>query len=111
MANARMINVGQLVREHASKKNVVLVGFGIQWKCYSEQKGGGENMERMTGPPAIEGSWDNLLHRQNNGNNSLIIFREEEDDNNIINDKSKDHRDDEDIVRSTIRKKAKGQLV
>jgi erythromycin esterase len=28
MAAAKMINIGQLVREHASEQNVMIVGFG-----------------------------------------------------------------------------------
>jgi|SRR5215208_1066262 erythromycin esterase len=39
----------------------------------------GEKMERMRVPPAVEGSWDSLIHEQSNGNNNLLMFK---DDNN-----------------------------
>jgi erythromycin esterase len=39
-------------------------------------------MKRMRVPPAVEGSWDHLLHKQNNGSNSLLIFRGENNQGN-----------------------------
>jgi erythromycin esterase len=70
-----MINLGQLVREYATKKNVVLVGFGMYKGRVIAAKEWGEKMERMRVPPAVEGSWDNLLHEQSNGRNSLLVFK------------------------------------
>jgi erythromycin esterase-like protein len=29
----------------------------------------------MIVPPAIEGSWDSIIHKQSNGSNSLLIFK------------------------------------
>jgi erythromycin esterase-like protein len=29
----------------------------------------------MIVPPAIEGSWDNIIHKQSNGSNSLLLFK------------------------------------
>ena len=104
MADAKMINIGQLVREHASEQNVILVGFGTYKGSVIAAKEWGEKMERMHVPPAMEGSWDDLLHKQNNGTNSLIIFTGEDDDIER-NDKAKDHLLAEGIIRSTIRKK------
>jgi erythromycin esterase-like protein len=75
MADANMINIGQLVREHASEKNVVLVGFGTYKGSVIAAREWGEKMERMHVPSAVEGSWDSLLHEQSNGRNSLIIFK------------------------------------
>ncbi|MDF2769402.1 MAG: putative erythromycin esterase [Nitrososphaeraceae archaeon] len=78
MADANMINIGQLVREHASEKNVVLVGFGTYKGSVIAAREWGEKMERMHVPSALEGSWDSLLHEQSNGSNSLIIFKGED---------------------------------
>lgn len=33
-------------------------------------------MQRMYVPPAVNGSWDNLLHRLGDGKDALIIFRQ-----------------------------------
>ncbi|MFL6413858.1 MAG: erythromycin esterase family protein [Nitrososphaeraceae archaeon] len=75
MASAKMINIGQLVREHASEQNVMIVGFGTYKGTVIAAKEWGENMERVNVPPAIEGSLDNLLHKQNKGRNSLLLFK------------------------------------
>jgi erythromycin esterase len=75
MADAKMINLGQLVREYAGDKNAVLVGFGTYEGTVIAAKEWGEKMEKMTVPPAIEGSWDSIIHKQNIGSNSLLVFR------------------------------------
>jgi erythromycin esterase len=75
MADNNMINIGQLVREHASEKKVVLVGFGTYKGTVIAAKEWGEKMQRMYVPPAVEGSWDSLLDEQSNGRNSLLMFR------------------------------------
>jgi erythromycin esterase len=60
---------------YATKKNVVLVGFGMYKGRVIAAKEWGEKMERMRVPPAVEGSWDSLLHEQSNGRNSLLVFK------------------------------------
>src|SRR5215212_6584793 len=82
MAAAKMINIGQLVREHASEQNVMIVGFGTYKGSVIAAKEWGEKMERVNVPPAIEGSWDNLVHKRTNGTNSLLIFRGENNQRN-----------------------------
>ena len=82
MADAKMINIGQLVREYASEKNVLLVGFGTYKGSVIAAKEWGERVEKMTVPPAIEGSWDSIIHKQCNGSNSLLIFREDNTERN-----------------------------
>jgi erythromycin esterase-like protein len=77
MADANMINIGQLVREHASEKNVVLIGFGTYKGSVIAAREWGEKMERMHVPSAVEGSWDSFLHEQSNGRNSLLVFRDD----------------------------------
>jgi erythromycin esterase-like protein/predicted phosphoribosyltransferase len=63
MAQAGMVNVGQLARERHAKQGVVLVGFashrgsviaGSEWEA---------PMQRMPVPPARPGSWEDVLHR------------------------------------------------
>ena len=78
MADNNMINIGQLVREHASEKNVVLVGFGTYKGSVIAAREWGEKMERMYVPSAVEGSWDSLLHEQSNGSNSFLVFKEQD---------------------------------
>lgn len=92
MADAKMINLGQLVREYAGNRNAVLVGFGTYNGSVIAAKEWGEQMERMYVPSAIEGSWDDILHKQSNGRNSLLIFGNNIDKNtnknqNLIEDK------------------------
>jgi erythromycin esterase len=82
MAAAKMINLGQLVREHASEQNVIIVGFGTYKGTVIAAKEWGEKMERMNVPPAVEGSWDNLIHKRTNGTNSILLFRGESDQRN-----------------------------
>ena len=96
MADAKMINLGQLVREYATKKNVVLVGFGMYKGRVIAAKEWGEKMERMRVPPAVEGSWDSLLHEQSNGRNSLLVFRDDnaktENIERLINEEKRSKR-------------------
>ena len=35
----------------------------------------GGKIEKMIVPPAVEGSWDSIIHKQSNGSNSLLIFK------------------------------------
>ncbi len=76
MADANMINIGQLVREYAAEKNVFLVGFGTYEGTVIAAKEWGEKMQGMNVPSAIEGSWDNIMHKKTDGGNRLIIFRD-----------------------------------
>lgn len=77
MAAAKMINLGQLVREHAAgdKNAVLLVGFGTYKGSVIAAREWGEKIEKMIVPPAVEGSWDSIIHKQSNGSNTLLIFK------------------------------------
>lgn len=78
MADAKMINIGQLVREYANdnKNKVWLVGFGTYRGTVIAAREWGEKMEIMQVPPAVEGSWDSIIHQQINDNsNRLFIFK------------------------------------
>ena len=76
MVEAKMVNIGQLVRKHAGDNNALLIGFGTYQGTVIAAKEWGENMERMHVPPAVEGSWDRLIHELSEGRNSLLIFRD-----------------------------------
>ncbi len=77
MRQARMVNLGQLAREQAGRDSVVLVGFGTYKGTVIASKEWGKPMERMSVPPAIDGSWDSFLHSlgdHNAGSNKLLTF-------------------------------------
>ncbi len=73
MAQAGMVNIGQLIREWAGAKQTTLVGFGTHRGSVIAAREWGEPMERMLVPPAAEGSWDDLIWRLG-GKSSLLIF-------------------------------------
>ena len=108
MAAAKMINIGQLVREYASEQNVIIVGFGTYKGSVIAAKEWGEKMERINVPPAIEGSWDNLIHKQNNGRNSLLLFKGDNKQRNKTDELLAPGS--ENIIRTNdIKRKKKGQ--
>jgi erythromycin esterase len=74
MAEAKMVNIGQLVREHAGDNNALLIGFGTYQGTVIAAKEWGENMERMHVPPAVDGSWDRLIHELSEGHDRLLLF-------------------------------------
>jgi len=83
MAQSGMINIGQLVREKKGIQNTVLVGFSTYSGTVIAAEEWGAKMEIMNVPPAIEGSWDNLLHNLNNDSNNrkkdkIIIFERDD---------------------------------
>ena len=74
MAEAKMVNIGQLVREHAGDEKAALVGFGTYQGSVIAAKEWEENMERMHVPPAVEGSWDKRIHELSEGRDRLLLF-------------------------------------
>jgi erythromycin esterase-like protein len=93
MSKDNMINLGQLVRERKSNNNTVLVGFGTYKGSVIAAKRWGDKMEEMEVPPAIDGSWDSILHNLqsesvavSNTNNKLIILSN--DSTNIYDSKT-----------------------
>jgi erythromycin esterase-like protein len=62
MAQAGMVNVGQLLRERHGTDDVVLVGFGGHRGSVIAGTEWGAQMEAMTVPPARPGSLEALLH-------------------------------------------------
>ena len=63
MANAGMVNVGQLVRMGHAAEGVVLVGFGSHRGTVIAAKEWGLPMQRMRVPEARPGSYEDVLHR------------------------------------------------
>jgi erythromycin esterase len=74
MVDAKMVNIGQLVREHAGKNKALLIGFGTYQGTVIAAKEWGEKMERMHVPPAIDGSWERLIHELSKGSDTLFLF-------------------------------------
>jgi erythromycin esterase-like protein len=74
MAEAKMVNIGQLVREHAGDEKAALVGFGTYQGTVIAAKEWGEKMQRMHVPPAVDGSWDRLIHELGEGHDRLLLF-------------------------------------
>lgn len=62
MARAGMVNVGMLVRQQYPKDEVVAVGFGSYEGTVVAGRHWGDVMKVIHVPPAIEGSWEEMLH-------------------------------------------------
>jgi erythromycin esterase len=62
MVTARMVNVGQLVREAHDERDVVIVGFGSHRGTVIAASSWGAATQAMTMPPARPGSTESLLH-------------------------------------------------
>lgn len=75
MANAGMVNVGQLVREQHSDQGVYIVGFGSYAGTVVAASRWEGQMQVMQVPQAIPGSWEALLHSLEPTN--LIVFMDE----------------------------------
>lgn len=73
MAAGGMVNVGQLVRERAGLDDVVAVGFGGHRGSVIAGRWWGAPGERMSLPPAREGSLEDVLHRHV-GDDALLVF-------------------------------------
>ena len=74
MAEAKMVNIGQLVRKHAGDKKAALVGFGTYQGTVIAAKEWGEKMQRMHVPPAVDGSWDSIIHEFSKSHDRLLLF-------------------------------------
>ncbi|MCC9167186.1 erythromycin esterase family protein [Pontibacter harenae] len=62
MANDGMYNIGQLAREKYGRENVKLVGFGSYQGTVIAGRAWGAPMQKMDVPPAVKGSWEEMLH-------------------------------------------------
>jgi erythromycin esterase len=77
MADAGMVNVGQLVRERHSESDTVLVGFGSHHGTVVAADSWGDPTRRMAVPAARSGSTEALLHAALDGEAGLFVFPEE----------------------------------
>ncbi len=84
MADAGMVNVGQLVRERLGEENVVIVGFGSHRGTVIASHEWGAPMERMPMPEARAGSWENLLHLVGNEDKLLVFDGGAEGQDNLM---------------------------
>lgn len=73
MANAGMVNVGQLARQKWGDDEVVLVGFASHRGSVIAGNEWGAEMQRMRVPPARTESWEDILHSAI-GRDSLLVF-------------------------------------
>jgi erythromycin esterase len=63
MAQAGMVNVGQLVRRQHESEGVYVVGFGTYEGSVVAARSWGADRQVMNVPPAQAGSWEALLHQ------------------------------------------------
>ena len=71
-----MVNVGQLVRDQHQQEGVVLVGFGAYQGNVIAGRSWGDVMRKMNVPPAITGSWEQLLHQHYPAQNILLNLKD-----------------------------------
>ena len=80
MANAGMVNVGQLVRQAHGGDGVVLIGFGSHHGTVIAGDEWGAPMNRMQVPAARSGSWEDYMHEAiGNGASALLVFEDADD--------------------------------
>lgn len=80
MARGGLWNIGQLAREAFGDEEVVLVGFGSHRGTVIAADAWEAPMERMPLPPALAGSWEDVLHRALDGDGMLVFERGAEED-------------------------------
>jgi erythromycin esterase-like protein len=73
MADAGMVNVGQLARERHEDEGVVLVGFASYQGSVIAGAEWGAPMARMRVPPGQPGSWESALHEAHDGDSLLLM--------------------------------------
>ncbi|MBI4947275.1 MAG: erythromycin esterase family protein [Bacteroidetes bacterium] len=73
MRNEGMFNLGELVTQEHKKQGVIKVGFGsYKGTVIAGRKWSGE-MNKMSMPEGIEGSWEYILHKTGNDNKLLLM--------------------------------------
>jgi erythromycin esterase len=83
MARAGMVNVGQLVRQRRWQDGVVLAGFGSFQGSVIAGREWGAPMQRMTVPPAEDGSYEDVLHASGPAD-KLLVFEESREDRPLM---------------------------
>jgi erythromycin esterase len=74
MADAGMVNVGQLVRERYGEDDTVLVGFGSHHGSVVAAPSWGAPLQRMRVPAARSGTTEDLLHGSRADDAALFVF-------------------------------------
>jgi erythromycin esterase len=74
MADAGMVNVGQLARERYGADDVVIVGFGSHHGSVLAGDSWGAPVQRMPLPPARSGTVESLLHGVLGDATALFVF-------------------------------------
>ncbi|MCJ8164404.1 erythromycin esterase family protein [Pontibacter sp. E15-1] len=72
MADDGMYNIGQLARERYGRDQVKLIGFGTYQGTVVAGKSWGAPMQKMEVPPAVEGSWEDMLHRMDDEDKIIL---------------------------------------
>lgn len=72
MTDNGMYNIGQLAREKYGRANVYLVGFGCYQGSVIAGKAWGAPMQKMDVPPAVSGSWEEMLHSINTDDKIIL---------------------------------------
>nr|WP_309100985.1 erythromycin esterase family protein [Fredinandcohnia onubensis] len=75
MANEGLVNVGQLIREEIGSENVFIVGFGTHHGTVIAASEWGVDFEKMNTPPAVAGSWEDLLYKAG-AYDKILVFNE-----------------------------------
>ncbi|MDQ4140998.1 MAG: erythromycin esterase family protein, partial [Bacteroidota bacterium] len=75
MIRSGEVNVGQLVRKEYGEENVFIVGFGSYQGSVIAARSWGAPLQKMKVPPAVSGSWEQVLHQLSPAN-KLILSKE-----------------------------------
>ncbi|WP_442599666.1 erythromycin esterase family protein [Neobacillus sp. D3-1R] len=73
MIREGLVNVGQIMRQKYGHENVYAVGFGTHRGTVMAANRWGEEMQVMSVPMAIDGSWEDLMHRAGPFNKYLLF--------------------------------------
>jgi len=72
MAASGEVNVGQLARKEYGEENVFIVGFGSYSGSVVAAPGWGAPIQVMEMPPAVAGSWEQILHQLGPANKLIL---------------------------------------
>jgi erythromycin esterase-like protein len=72
MAKNGEVNVGQLARKEYGEDNVFIVGFGSYTGSVIAAGGWGAPMKPIQSPPAVQGSWEQILHQLSPANKLIL---------------------------------------
>jgi erythromycin esterase-like protein len=82
MSRAGQTNVGELVRKKYGEKEVFIVGFGSYQGTVIASDAWGGAIQKMEVPPAMEGSWEALLHALS-PTNKIILSKDMRNDRTL----------------------------